>query len=82
MFVFFFCKIHQFIWNNLPNPSTELFLFILTRVSQINAWLLDKTIVFNFFSNLSIIGNTGRAVHDTNKASALFNSILANTSYK
>ena len=82
MFVFFFCKIHQFIWNNLPNPSTELFLFILTRVSQINAWLLDNTAVFNYFSNFSIMGKTGRAVHETNRASALFNSMLDNTSYR
>ena len=38
--------------------------------------MLDKTVVFNFFSNLSIIGKTGSAVHETNKASALFNSMF------
>jgi hypothetical protein len=38
--------------------------------------------VFNFFSNLSIIGKTGKAVHETNKASAPFKSILDKTSYK
>ena len=28
---------HLLVWNNFPNPFTELFLFILTSVSQINA---------------------------------------------
>jgi len=51
-------------------------------VSQIKAWLLDKTTLFNFFSSLSIIGNTGKAVQDTKSASASFKSILESTSYK
>ena len=68
--------------NNLPNPVTELFFPILSRESQINAWLLDKTGLFNFFSSLSIIGRTGKAVQETNKASASFKSIFESTSYK
>jgi hypothetical protein len=49
-------------------------------VSQIKAWLLDNTVVCKFFSNLSIIGKTGKAVQDTNNASAPLRSNLDKTS--
>ena len=58
----------------------ELFFPIFSRVSQIKAWLLDKTGLFNFFSSLSIIDKTGKAVHETNNASASFKSIFESTS--
>ena len=54
--------------NNFPKPNTALFFPILSKESQIRAWLLDKTGMFNFFSNLSIIFKTGNAVQETNKA--------------
>ena len=68
--------------NNLPNPVTEIFFPILSRESQISAWLLDKTGLFNFFSNLSIIFKTGKAVQEINNASASFISILDKVLYK
>ena len=55
------------------------------RESQIKVWLLDRIILFSFFSNLLIIDNTGKAVHETNSASlparSIFDKISVFTPY-
>ena len=76
----FFPAKAQFAVNKVKIKKKELFLLILTRVSQIKAWLLDNTVVCNFFSNLSIIGKTGKAVQETNNASAPLRFNLDKTS--
>ena len=61
--------------NNFPKPSIFSLKSIWLSESQIKVWLLEKTILFNFFSNFSIIDKAGSAVQEINKASLPSNSI-------
>ena len=64
----------------LKTKPLILFLIpILLSVSHIRVWLLENTIMPNFFSNFSKIDNAGKAVHEINKAWAPFNFILDKT---
>ena len=66
-------------WARLVKSETEIsYMKSAALISEKGM----KTAMFNFFSNLSIIESTGKAVQDTNSASAPFKSILDKTSYK
>ena len=68
--------------KSFPYPFIADFYPIDLSVSQIKVWLLEKTILFIFFSTSSIISKAGSAVHDTKRASASLVSKLIKVSDK